>query len=381
MHARVVGELGVEGDHDDLALARGDRMAVDVGEHLDVRAGVLDPRRADEHRAHRLVGGLLGAVIIPPFSDRQHKRKKFLLLGTAFSIPGFIGVTFATTFWLLLVSGFALGFFLNSFGFFIDGSLSEGFTYTPTNEAPWHLLTGVLRSDSFAAGEKLEVLSLGRVVRSAREGDHGAARLSVSEWLARQGQSESLRRNFWDLLCIAALNEDPRVASAELFARVLRLALFQSAGDSCLGIARVGLSDCYTQAAADYIVAHGGTVELGKNITGLTISSGACTGVVAGAEKIESATVICAVPWTQFVELVPGDLFSWQSLSTVRGLLLTAGGGFLVGFGTRYAEGCTSGHSIHGLATLQPASLVATVCFFAGGLAATYGLMPFILRL
>jgi MFS family permease len=63
-----------------------------------------------------LVGGLLGAVIIPPFSDKQHKRKKFLLLGVVLSIPGLIGVTFATSFWLLLVSGFALGFFLISTG-------------------------------------------------------------------------------------------------------------------------------------------------------------------------------------------------------------------------------------------------------------------------
>ncbi|MGE5326328.1 MAG: FAD-dependent oxidoreductase, partial [Deltaproteobacteria bacterium] len=90
----------------------------------------------------------------------------------------------------------------------------------PNLPAPWHLLTGVLRSNSFTTSEKLEVLSLGRVVRSAREDDNGAGRLSVSEWLTNRAQSESLRRNFWDLLCIAALNEDPRVASAELFARV-----------------------------------------------------------------------------------------------------------------------------------------------------------------
>jgi MFS family permease len=61
-----------------------------------------------------LVGGLLGAVIIPPLSDRQHKRKRYLLLGIVMTIPGLIGVTFATSYWLLLVSAFALGFFLVS---------------------------------------------------------------------------------------------------------------------------------------------------------------------------------------------------------------------------------------------------------------------------
>jgi MFS family permease len=63
-----------------------------------------------------LVGGLLGAVVIPPFSDRQHKRKPYLLLGIVMTIPGLIGVTFATSYWLLLVCAFALGFFLISTG-------------------------------------------------------------------------------------------------------------------------------------------------------------------------------------------------------------------------------------------------------------------------
>jgi uncharacterized membrane protein YedE/YeeE len=79
--------------------------------------------------------------------------------------------------------------------------------------------------------------------------------------------------------------------------------------------------------------------------------------------------------------LVPRELFSWPSLLSLRGLLLTVGGGFLVGFGTRYAGGCTSGHSIHGMATLQPASIIATLCFFAGGLFATYVLLPHVLTL
>jgi len=81
-----------------------------------IRPRGFTPTDAGTLGAVLLVGGLLGAVIIPPFSDKQHKRKKFLLLGIVLSIPGLIGVTFATTFWLLLVSAFALGFFLISTG-------------------------------------------------------------------------------------------------------------------------------------------------------------------------------------------------------------------------------------------------------------------------
>jgi MFS family permease len=79
-----------------------------------IRPRGFTPTDAGTLGAVLLVGGLIGAVIIPSFSDKQHKRKKFMLLGVVLSIPGLIGVTFATTFWLLLVSGFTLGFFLIS---------------------------------------------------------------------------------------------------------------------------------------------------------------------------------------------------------------------------------------------------------------------------
>ena len=80
-----------------------------------------------------------------------------------------------------------------------------------------------------------------------------------------------------------------------------------------------------------------------------------------------------------FAGLVPRDLFNWPSLLTFRGLALIVGGGFLVGFGTAYAGGCTSGHGIAGLAVFDRASLVAVLGFFAGGLLGTFVLLPLLL--
>ncbi|ULQ51538.1 YeeE/YedE family protein [Flavihumibacter fluvii] len=79
--------------------------------------------------------------------------------------------------------------------------------------------------------------------------------------------------------------------------------------------------------------------------------------------------------------LVPPDLFNWPQLFTARGLILMVAGGFMVGFGTRYAGGCTSGHSIMGLSTLQWPSLVATCCFMAGGFIMSNLILPIILSL
>jgi uncharacterized membrane protein YedE/YeeE len=79
--------------------------------------------------------------------------------------------------------------------------------------------------------------------------------------------------------------------------------------------------------------------------------------------------------------LMPVELFTFASLGTLKGFTLMIAGGFLVGFGTRYAGGCTSGHGILGLSALQWPSLVATCSFFLGGILFSYFVLPIILAL
>lgn len=78
--------------------------------------------------------------------------------------------------------------------------------------------------------------------------------------------------------------------------------------------------------------------------------------------------------------LLPPEFFNWQALLTVKGIVLIIVGGFLVGFGTRYAGGCTSGHSIMGLSNLQWPSLVATICFMIGGIVVANFVLSSILK-
>jgi MFS family permease len=79
-----------------------------------VRPRGFTPTDAGTLGALMLAGGLLGAAIIPIFSDKQQKRQPYMLLGMALAIPGLIGLTFANAYWLLMVSAFWLGFFLIS---------------------------------------------------------------------------------------------------------------------------------------------------------------------------------------------------------------------------------------------------------------------------
>lgn len=76
--------------------------------------------------------------------------------------------------------------------------------------------------------------------------------------------------------------------------------------------------------------------------------------------------------------LVPNEMYSLDVLASPKALLLLVIGGILVGFGTRYAGGCTSGHAITGLSSLQKPSLIAVIGFFIGGLIMTNFILPLI---
>ena len=114
---------------------------------------------------------------------------------------------------------------------------------------------------------------------------------------------------------------------------------------------------------------------------GVFVGAGAAAYLAPPPVHIAPATVdaLRAVGVHDFGGLAPHDIFSFGALLSIRGFLCIVVGGFLVGFGTAYAGGCTSGHAIAGLADLQPASLVAVCGFFAGGLTTTYLILPRIL--
>ena len=128
-----------------------------------------------------------------------------------------------------------------------------------------------------------------------------------------------------------------------------------------------------------------------KEIWNLFFVSGILAGVVlavtllANPEPISVhanlAKELATYGITDYSDLVPVQILNWTSLFTLKGFLMIVVGGFMVGFGTRYAGGCTSGHSIMGLSTLQWPSLVATCCFMAGGVIMANFILPLILSL
>ncbi len=118
-------------------------------------------------------------------------------------------------------------------------------------------------------------------------------------------------------------------------------------------------------------------------VSGILVGGFIAGSLLANPDPIalSDATVadLSAMGVSNFNGLLPVEIFNWSNLGSFAGFTIMAVGGFLVGFGARYAGGCTSGHAITGLSNFQKASLIATVAFFIGGLFVTHILYPVIL--
>lgn len=120
-------------------------------------------------------------------------------------------------------------------------------------------------------------------------------------------------------------------------------------------------------------------------VGGVMLGAVIASTLLANPEPIQVAPALAAelqgYGMSDYSNMLPPEIYSWESLFSLRGFILLVVGGFLVGFGTRYAGGCTSGHAIMGLSNLQWPSLVATISFMAGGFLMANLLLPFIMRL
>jgi len=120
---------------------------------------------------------------------------------------------------------------------------------------------------------------------------------------------------------------------------------------------------------------------LGALIGGFIASQWLMPDTAIGISEVTKTDLIALGISNPGETILPSEVFSFESLLTLRGIIIIVVGGFLVGFGTRYAGGCTSGHAISGLSNLQPASLIAVIGFFIGGIIMTWLLLPSIYSL
>jgi len=173
----------------------------------------------------------------------------------------------------------------------------------PPSRPPLHLVRGVLSWSAIPLRDRWAALRLaGLLWKVRREGAAAAAawipsHLTVVDWLRQQGQPQSLCEWLWYPLAFAALNQDPAIAAAQPFVRVVGELFGSSPGASSIGLPRVPLDELYAEPAARFIEARGGTVRRRVSARVELDQSGKRHRVVAGDDVLTPGAVISAVPW------------------------------------------------------------------------------------
>ncbi len=178
---------------------------------------------------------------------------------------------------------------------------------------PLHLIAGVFDWEALAWKDRLSILRMRAPLEIARRalssGSYGIAASpgeTVENWLIRNGQTARIREMLWDPLALAALNQPPSHAAAPPFARVLAEMFGPDARAASIGIPNKPLDAMYAEPARAYIERHGGTVRTGAPAT-VHVSQDRVTHVSVGAERIEAAAVVSAVPWFALASLFDGS--------------------------------------------------------------------------
>jgi squalene-associated FAD-dependent desaturase len=181
----------------------------------------------------------------------------------------------------------------------------------PSWPAPLHLLAGLARLKTIGWRDRINALRVGFALKTMNGNRARLADITVREWLNELGQSERMQRRFWDLMALATLNEAPEVASADMFARVLEQAFMHTKQDATMVIARVGLSDLYTQDAVRFIEARGGSVRLNAAVKTIDFANDHAVGVtLSDGEHIAAAAIISAVPYFMLKDMLTPELLA-----------------------------------------------------------------------
>jgi squalene-associated FAD-dependent desaturase len=174
--------------------------------------------------------------------------------------------------------------------------------------APFHLAAGLMRCPGFSGSERLLLLRAGLSIALT---EHLPEAMTVEDWMNRLGQPGDLRRRFWYPIAIAALNEQPQRASADLLLKVLKLAFFGRAADSPFGIMTVGLGELYTEQARRLIEENKGEVLINAPAQRIHFSDRKVESVeLRNGSRLMADYYISAVPHGALKRLLPSELLS-----------------------------------------------------------------------
>src|SRR5215468_5947528 len=180
--------------------------------------------------------------------------------------------------------------------------------------APLHLIAGLFDWPALSWSDRFGALGMAGAIRTARReaaGDHRRHAASpgetVENFLVRNGQTPRLREMLWEPLALAALNQQPSVAAAPSFARVLGEMFGGDPRGAAIALPTRPLDAMYAAPARDYIEGREGQVRTGAPAR-IRVEHGHVASVTTGADSWMTPLVICAVPWFSLNEVFEGDV-------------------------------------------------------------------------
>ena len=189
------------------------------------------------------------------------------------------------------------------------------------------MLAGLALYRGLSPAARVGVLRVARAAargESEGAGDGAAAAVgedeTVAAWLSRHGQSSLARRNFWDPLVFATLNEEPGRASARALRTVLRIGLLGGTEDSRLGWARAGLGELFAAPAEAWLRARGGWLRFPAPVIAVRPAHDRIEVETRGGERLEARAAILAVPPAALLRIVPPSLAGDPALAGAHGL-------------------------------------------------------------
>jgi squalene-associated FAD-dependent desaturase len=181
--------------------------------------------------------------------------------------------------------------------------------HCPTLPAPLHLLAGMLKLRSLSLLDRLKLLRVGLEIRKRPEKvEPSIASLTVHQWLDSLGQSEANKKYLWNVIAVGSLNEDPSIASALLFYRVLRAAFFGEEKDSSFLIPQVGLSQLFNEPSLSFIRSRKGDIQYQCTADALVLEGSQVMAIRCSDGVTRSAgAFVSAIPWYSISGLLPAD--------------------------------------------------------------------------
>ncbi|MBF6560140.1 MAG: FAD-dependent oxidoreductase [Candidatus Binataceae bacterium] len=190
----------------------------------------------------------------------------------------------------------------------LDGPGRRAQIKTARLPGPLHMSGALLAYGHLTIGERIRVMTGGMRLMVMRRRDAARLkRMSVAELMELLGQGARARQCFWYPIAIATLNDDPELASAYLFAEVLKRAFFSRRIDSAFVYSKVGLSELYCDAARDFIERAGGVVATRAIVEGLDFAADSTVSALRlrDGSRLSAANYIAAVPPRQLLKLLP----------------------------------------------------------------------------